>query len=681
LRLEIEFFQFLSDNSEKAMKIKSLRYRLIFFFGAGLTLISGVIIAYSLISAESMLENSVKSSTRMIHDTSTVMEKMMIQAAVEQLAVKAKAESSTVQANVNTAMDTARTFSHILAGFRSQVLSGIDRDRVFLLLRALLENNPDFMAVFLGWEPDAYDGMDWGFTGTGGHDGTGRLIPLWYRDESGNFHLEPLRHYENQDTFPTGIRYGEYYLAPKESLKEHIIDPYPNFLENKDNLMISLVAPIIVKDKFAGVSGVHLELDFLQKLAEQAAENLYSGKGSVAIISFNGTIAAFSGHKEDSGKHMKTFLPKWEAILEDLKAGKEISRIEENEISVFRPLIIGRTDTPWAVNVVVPKEVVLQEVRRAHEKMTQEVAGLADALKQNTGDIIKKQVAAGIIFTVIGLILSGILSRSVSTPIIEIVKGLNIGAAHTASSASHTSSAGIRLSQASLQQGASVENASAFLEKMTAMTRENVEISSELKSITKESDRIFETTRNLMDELIDSMNEISSSGKETSRIIHTIDEIAFQTNLLALNAAVEAARAGEAGAGFAVVAEEVRNLASKTAAAAKNTSGLIEGMIEKVNEGSEMVKKNSETFLKLSETKILSGKLTDQVAASSQELSKGIEEVRNAIRDVEHIIHQNIENAEDLASASQQMNTQSEQMKSMINRLADIVLGKSLQNS
>lgn len=150
----------------------------------------------------------------------------------------------------------------------------------------------------------------------------------------------------------------------------------------------------------------------------------------------------------------------------------------------------------------------------------------------------------------------------------------------------------------------------------------------------------------------------------------------FQTNLLALNAAVEAARAGEAGAGFAVVAEEVRNLASKTAAAAKNTSGLIEGMIEKVNEGSEMVRKNSETFLKLSETKILSGKLTDQVAASSHELSNGIEAVRNAINNVDHIIHQNIENAEDLASASQQMNAQSEQMKSMTNRLADIVLGK-----
>jgi methyl-accepting chemotaxis protein len=152
---------------------------------------------------------------------------------------------------------------------------------------------------------------------------------------------------------------------------------------------------------------------------------------------------------------------------------------------------------------------------------------------------------------------------------------------------------------------------------------------------------------------------IHASSDETAKIIKTIDEIAFQTNLLALNAAVEAARAGEAGAGFAVVADEVRNLAMRAAEAAKTTAGLIEENIKDIKEGSELVASTDEAFKQLvrdNSNKV--GELVGEIAAASQEQSQGVEQVNNAMADMDKITQQNAASAEQSASASEQLNSQ-----------------------
>jgi methyl-accepting chemotaxis protein len=178
-----------------------------------------------------------------------------------------------------------------------------------------------------------------------------------------------------------------------------------------------------------------------------------------------------------------------------------------------------------------------------------------------------------------------------------------------------------------------------------------------------------------MSELTTSMRDILKASDETSKIIKTIDEIAFQTNLLALNAAVEAARAGEAGAGFVVVADEVRNLALRAVEAAKTTANLIEGTFKKVREGSEFVKWSNAVFAHVTESTTKIGDLIREIAAASSEQAKGIEQVDIAVIEMKKVTQQNAAIAEESASASEQMNAQAEQMKAMVNELVAIVGG------
>ncbi len=158
------------------------------------------------------------------------------------------------------------------------------------------------------------------------------------------------------------------------------------------------------------------------------------------------------------------------------------------------------------------------------------------------------------------------------------------------------SSASQQLAAGSSEQAASIEETSSSLEEMSSMTSQNADNAGCADNLMKEVNQVVGQANASMTELTTSMAHISQASEETSKIIKTIDEIAFQTNLLALNAAVEAARAGEAGAGFAVVADEVRNLAMRAADAAKNTADLIEGTVKKVSDGSDLVTKTNDAF-------------------------------------------------------------------------------------
>ena len=180
-----------------------------------------------------------------------------------------------------------------------------------------------------------------------------------------------------------------------------------------------------------------------------------------------------------------------------------------------------------------------------------------------------------------------------------------------------------------------------------------------------------------MTELTTFMQEISKASDETQKVVKTIDEIAFQTNLLALNAAVEAARAGEAGAGFAVVAEEVRNLALRSADAAKNTAVQIEGTVKKIKSGSELVARTNDAFGKVAESSSKVGELVAEIAAASNEQAQGIDQTNIAVADMDKVVQQNAANAEESASASEELRAQAEEMTVMVGNLTALVGGSS----
>jgi len=178
-----------------------------------------------------------------------------------------------------------------------------------------------------------------------------------------------------------------------------------------------------------------------------------------------------------------------------------------------------------------------------------------------------------------------------------------------------------------------------------------------------------------MNSLAKAMTAVASSSEETAKILKTIDEIAFQTNLLALNAAVEAARAGEAGSGFAVVAEEVRNLALRASEAAKNTSILIENTMDDVKNGTSLTDATKESFRRNMDITMKMGGLIDEIAAASDEQVRGIEQVARAVGEMDKVTQQTAANAEESASASEEMNAQAVAMREAVRDLAGVIGG------
>jgi len=213
------------------------------------------------------------------------------------------------------------------------------------------------------------------------------------------------------------------------------------------------------------------------------------------------------------------------------------------------------------------------------------------------------------------------------------------------------------------------------------MTRQNADHAAKADHLMKGANEVVKEANASMGELTTAMEEISGTSEEISKIIKTIDEIAFQTNLLALNAAVEAARAGEAGAGFAVVAGEVRNLAMRAAEAARTTSDLIEGTVKKIQQGSELVGKTSDAFSQVAKGTHEVGTLVSEIALASGQQSQGIEQVSNAVAEMDRVVQQNAASAEESASASEELSAQAQQMEGIVEALVRLVGGAAGQDA
>jgi methyl-accepting chemotaxis protein len=241
---------------------------------------------------------------------------------------------------------------------------------------------------------------------------------------------------------------------------------------------------------------------------------------------------------------------------------------------------------------------------------------------------------------------------------------------------SQVSTSSSALAASSEELSATTEELNQNTSQIAAMTRNNAENASRANGLMAEAGRVIETSNRSMTDLTDAMKEIAATSVEAQSIIKTIDEIAFQTNLLALNAAVEAARAGEAGAGFAVVADEVRNLAQRAAGAAKNTSELIEGTIKKIKDGTVLVEKTNVDFSEVASAVTKVTELVGEISAASSEQSRGIDEVSTAIGQMDKVTQGNAANAEEIASASEELSAQAVSMEEIVRSLDSLVKGE-----
>lgn len=273
------------------------------------------------------------------------------------------------------------------------------------------------------------------------------------------------------------------------------------------------------------------------------------------------------------------------------------------------------------------------------------------------------------------LLVSFWFSRLISRPVRGVISGLRASAERVGSAALELSSAGQSLSQGSSEQAASLEETSGSLEEMASMIQQNADNAAQAERLTQETGRVVSQANRTLEELTGAMAQISKSGRDTSRIVHTIDEIAFQTNLLALNAAVEAARAGQAGAGFAVVAEEVRNLAMRSAEAARNTSELIQKNIAQLEEGAGLVEESNAAFGEVTRSTERVGELIGEISAASREQADGIAQVNKAVSEMNQVTQQNAATAEEAASASESMRSESGELDGFVRELTVLVEG------
>jgi methyl-accepting chemotaxis protein len=273
----------------------------------------------------------------------------------------------------------------------------------------------------------------------------------------------------------------------------------------------------------------------------------------------------------------------------------------------------------------------------------------------------------------VGILIAWVVRREINLPINRIVQRLGQGAEEVSAAAEQMTSASQSLAEQSAAQASALEESSSALEEMSSMTRQNADNARQANLLMQEANQVVEKVGQSMNNLAQSMADISRSSDETSRIIKTIDEIAFQTNLLALNAAVEAARAGEAGAGFAVVADEVRNLSLRAAEAARNTAGLIEGTVKTIHQGAGVVKDANTEFSEVVSRTGKVGELLREIAAASDEQARGIEQVNSAVADMDKTVQQNAAGAQESASASREMTMQSEKVREIVQDLVKMV--------
>ena len=333
------------------------------------------------------------------------------------------------------------------------------------------------------------------------------------------------------------------------------------------------------------------------------------------------------------------------------------------------------------------------ETREMDGKIDEEAAAIADNLRQIAASMQQASeaqsqafIATGtrtqritIVMVLVGLVLSiGVgaavvigVNRRLSTA----VTSLSDGSAQVVSASEQVAGSAQSLSQGATQQASSLEETSASMEEMASMTRRNAESTRQAATLVADVHLKVNGSQQALQQMVQSMSAIQESSQKVSKIIRTIDEIAFQTNILALNAAVEAARAGEAGMGFAVVADEVRNLAQRSAQAAKDTAGLIEESISKAQVGNQTVSQVAEAITGITASVNRVKGLVEEVSEASQQQTQGLDQVAQALAQMERVTQSTAATAEESAAASEELSAQANTTMEVVGQLQALVGG------
>lgn len=649
------------------------------------------------------------------------------ESAISKLELNTRIAGEQIQAYVEQNLDVAKVVAAQLSD-NLTLSNPLSREQISRLIESAKKMAPHSSVLYTFFEPNAFDNNDSEYVGketnvSAQDDGSFAVtVALNEKGDTTYYPIESAKIKYISEKDDHGQRISEWYLCPKETKKACIVEPYLFDLPNGSQmLMTSLTVPIIKSGMFKGIVGADIDLPVMQEFANELSKGLYDGQGSVTIISKKGLIVASSQYTGSLGKPFKTADTENGQALLDL-ANKGGVMEQNGQLMVAQPLSLGKTGTQWNFLISLPISVAMAKLDAKLDLM--------ENVKQRA---LIEQLTLAVVVSIVATLLMLLIVRSIIRPLQllneqvgqlsgndgdltqtlnlnahaelnELSAGFNVFLQKLRDMVNSLKSIGIRVRESSgknvdashssleetAQQKAELANVVVSTQEMSKAAHEVAQITAELaekmklmNGTVRQSQSSIVTSTNTVQELSssmesakDSIDKVSARSDDINQILEVIRSVAEQTNLLALNAAIEAARAGEQGRGFAVVADEVRSLASKTQNSTEEIDKLINNLQQEVKVAvSSIADSGEKVALSVQSTEEVNTSLSsivndiDLINDHIQQVASAAEEQSQVSVDITGMLRKIEDAAEILAQFAHQTNDSSEQVTQQLDEL------------